>query len=156
MINFSPFAGSDIEAEETPKIRSVVKKVKKEEKRVKKQEKREKKEEKRKRKEEKRFRKEKSKSSSRALREISPISKRNKDVPDVDFDSDSGDTLAQRIAAQRDRKRSKNGSSDKKSKKNANGDHDQKRSSPERSVEIVKKEYSSPTPPRCVFISFVL
>lgn len=120
--------GSYVEAEEeVPKIRSVVKKVKKHVKeKKKKKEKRSKKE------------REKTKGSSRALRgEISPISKGNQDVSDIDVDSDTGDTLAQRIAAQRDRKRSKN----------ANSDHSQKRSSPERSVEIVnKKEYLSPSP----------
>merc|ERR1712083_636783 len=115
---------SDIEPEEAPKIRSVVKKVKKE--------KRE-----RKKKKEKREKKEKTKRGGRAFREISPISKRNKDISDVDSDT-TGDTLAQRIAAQRERKRT-NG-------KSANSDHSsQKRSSPERSVEIVKKE--SPTSP---------
>jgi len=108
--------GSDMGTDE-PKIRSVVKKVKKHTKEKKK-------------KKEKRSKKSKSRG---ALKEISPISKRNKDFSDDDADSDTGDTLAQRIAAQRDRKRSKNADND---------DH-----SPKRSVEIVKKVYLSPTNP---------
>lgn len=111
---------ADIEPE--VKIRSVVKKVKKEKK------------EKKKHKKEKRAKREETK-NNRASKEMSPqiLSKRNNH--DFSEDDSDNDTLAQRIAAQRDK--------NKKGAKKSSNDHGSKKqrgSTPERSVEIVDKK----------------
>jgi len=101
---------ADIEPE--VKIRSVVKKVKKEKK------------EKKKQKKEKRAKREESK--------INRASKKNNQ--DFSGEDSDNDTLAQRIAAQRDK--------NKKGAKNSSNDHGSKKrgSTPERSVKIVDKK----------------
>lgn len=111
---------ADIEPE--VKIRSVVKKVKKEKK------------EKKKHKKEKRAKREETK-NNRASKEMSSqiLSKRNNH--DFSEDDSDNDTLAQRIAAQRDK--------NKKGAKKSSNDHGSKKtrgSTPERSVEIVDKK----------------
>jgi hypothetical protein len=110
---------ADIEPE--VKIRSVVKKVKKEKK------------EKKKQKKEKRAKREESKNNRASKEKTSPIlSKRNNH--DFSGEDSDNDTLAQRIAAQRDKS--------KKTSKNLSNDHGTKKrdSILERSVEIVDKK----------------
>ena len=112
---------ADIEPE--VKIRSVVKKVKKEKK------------EKKKHKKEKRAKREETK-NNRASKETSTqiLSKRNNQ--DFSEDDSENDTLAQRIAAQRD----KNKKGAKKSSNDHGSSKKQRGSTPERSVEIVDKK----------------
>ena len=113
---------ADIEPE--VKIRSVVKKVKKEKK------------EKKKHKKEKRAKREEIKNNRASKEMSSQILSKSRNNHDFSEDDSENDTLAQRIAAQRD----KNKKGAKKSSNDHGSSKKQRGSTPERSVEIVDKK----------------